>query len=154
MNELSMTDYLRFMGMDEDSIKGAFREWLHRLAVRNNWLNNGEPIHAQIAKHFGVSRQVVGNWMDGTSFISTQMIGNNLCKRTGMSIAEFWEEMQAIDRELKGIVVYSEEEHRQLKKYPSTASELMDALEKMDASEKLLFQQGFFRQLTGLNNSK
>lgn len=153
MNELlEFDDYLRFLDMDEDSIKAAFKEWLHRLAVRKNWLHNGEPIHARIAEHFGISRQVVGNWMDGTSFLSTQMIGNSICPKTGITIAEFWEQMQSIDRELKGITVLSKEESKNLIKRPATAQELMSVLEDMDVTERLLFQQGFFRHLAGLNN--
>jgi hypothetical protein len=153
MNEmLTMSDYLRFLGMDEDSIKAAFRLWLVRLAERNDWLNNGEPIHSRIAAYFGISRQVVGNWMDGTSHISTQMIGNTLCPRTGLTIAEFWEQMQSIDRELKGITVLSDEESKQLMKRPGTAEDLIKALDEMDVAERLKFQQNFFRQLAGINN--
>lgn len=105
-SEIAEGDFWIFIGMDEESIKAVFKEWLYRLAKRNDWLNDKDKIIiARIATYFQVSRQTATNWLLGTSCLSTQKVNAVIAPRMNITPAEFWYEMQLIDRELKGLDV-------------------------------------------------
>jgi hypothetical protein len=124
--------------MDEDSIKQAFRKWLYNLAKDNGWLHSdGKIVLARLAEYFQVSRQTVTNWLLGVSCLSTQKVNEVIAPRMGISTAEFWHQMQLIDRELKGLspVVGDESSEVQIKTL-DTAEELFNCIRGLSQEEQ------------------
>lgn len=135
---ISEGDFRIFIGMDEDSIKAAYKEWLYRLASKNNWLNkDGKIVIARIAEYFQVSRQTATNWLLGVSCISTQKVNAVISPRMGISAAAFWHEMQLIDRELKGLSVDKAEQRAQgCPVIPGTADKVLEYIKALPVAEK------------------
>jgi hypothetical protein len=123
--------------MDEESIKAAFKEWLYRLCEKNGWVNrDGKVVIARIAEYFQVSRQTVTNWLLGVSCLSTQKVNQVIAPRMGIGTAQFWYEMQVIDRELKGLSPHAETHSTQAGGVPRTADEIMNCIMGMPQREK------------------
>lgn len=138
--------------MNEDCVKAAFKEWLRRLSGDNHWMQNGEPVHTRIAEYFGLSRQVVGNWLNGTSMISTQVISGNICPQLELTHADFWSQLESIDRELKGLTGYTKKKEMPVTSKPRRAEDVMELIKDLPIDEQLSFQRLFFRSLAGINN--
>ena len=138
-DSLSLQDYLRFLGMDDESVKDAFVEWLTQLATRYNWLDrDGKPIHRRIAIHFGVSSQTVTNWFDKVGYPSSQMINTVIVPKLGISPAQFWYELQSIDRHLKGIVTLTQEQYDCMESKPKTGEDVLKMIDVLPDKDKQL----------------
>ena len=135
---VSESDFRIFIGMDEDSIKSAYKKWLYRLADKNGWLNkDGKIIIARIAEYFQVSRQTATNWLLGVSCISTQKVNEVISPRMGISAAEFWYQMQVIDRELKGLSAQDiDNKQRGRSEIPVTADKVLEYIKALPVAEK------------------
>ena len=136
--------------MDEQRIKAAFKEWLYRLASERHWLDeDGKIVQARLAEYFQISRQVVANWLNGTSFISSKMVAEVICPTLGTLPSEFWTEMQHIDAELRDEVIVSRDVLNTLRSSyrPPTSHELLQMLDSMPESERSAFREAFLMRL-------
>ena len=143
-------DFWSFLGMDETRIKAAYKEWLLSLADKEGWLDDdGKIVPAKVAVSLKVSRQVVANWLNETSCISSKMVGEVLCPRLGITPAQFWSQMQQIDARLnnKQVIDMNEYIALQEKKVVLTAEDLFDFLDGLNANQQKLFRQKYLQQL-------
>lgn len=159
MNELvirgeSITDseWLQFLGMDENRVKLAFRQWLYELASRRNYLNDdGDVIMSRLAEDFHVSRQVVKNWLSLTATVSTKIVSETLCPALNLTVSEFWAQMQAVDQELRGVINLTEEQYHAFfdanGRARVTARDVMDSVQLLSTEEKARFRQIFFEEM-------
>ena len=152
MNEASInfSDYLRFLNMDEGGIKDSFVEWLYRLARNNDWLDDeGKLIQIRIAEYFQVSRQVVSNWLNGTSLLSSKMVVETICPRLGIVPSQFWTQMQEIDAQRKGMVYIEQDTLDAMlsSKQDMTPAEIMNFIDRMSPEQQAEFKKMFLLQL-------
>lgn len=147
---INFGDYLRFMDMDKEGIKESFVEWLYRLARNNDWLDDeGNLIQVRVAEYFKVSRQVVSNWLNGTSLLSSQMVAETICPRLGYLPSQFWAEMQEIDAQRRGLVTLQADTYQAMLEGQRLASpaDLMSAIDKLTEEQKAEFKRMFLLQL-------
>lgn len=131
-------DFRIFIGMDENAIKAAFKEWLYRVAKKNGWVDKSDRIvTARVAEHFQVSRQTVTNWLAGTSCLSTQKVNEVIAPTMKTTASAFWHEMQIIDRELKGLDTGVHVFHGGETKLPSSAEEVLSYIKILSVAEKI-----------------
>lgn len=148
-NLLLIQDYLRFLNMDDTSVKRAFVEWLTRIAIENDWIDkSGKPIRRQLAIYFELSAQSVNNWMDGVTYPSSQAINNILAPRRGISAARFWHELEMINHQLNGDIILSEKEKAQYLdtqlRNPTTGNEVWELIQRLSPSEQKIVAKKIF----------